>query len=166
MKRFVKTFEIRWNDLDANRHVANTSFVALMTETRMAFLLANGFGQEELARYNIGPVIFTEEIHYLREVHPNEKVHVDMELAGLSEDGQFFRFSQRLYNSKGKMSAYFEVTGAWFDLGTRKLTPPPAELMDKIDHVPKSPDFRVLSSADTRKVDPVALNRELDLSQE
>ena len=35
---YLKEFEIRWADLDANRHVANSSFVDMLSETRMSFL--------------------------------------------------------------------------------------------------------------------------------
>lgn len=166
MSQFVKSFDIRWNDLDPNRHVANTTFLALMTETRMSYLTSHGFGLKDMARYNIGPVIFTEEIHYLREVHANERVHVDMELVGLSEDGRFFRFAQHLYNNDGDISAYFEVTGAWMDLGSRKLIAPPEELMSKVGEVPKSDHFRTLTNEDTRRLDPAVMQRKLEFNQE
>ena len=35
---FLKEFEIRWNDLDANRHLANISFLSFASDTRMKFL--------------------------------------------------------------------------------------------------------------------------------
>ena len=33
-----KRIEIRWNDLDANRHLANITFLSYASETRMAFM--------------------------------------------------------------------------------------------------------------------------------
>ncbi len=35
---FVKEFEIRWSDLDANRHMANSAYINFMSHTRMAYL--------------------------------------------------------------------------------------------------------------------------------
>ena len=35
---FLKEFEIRWNDLDANRHLANIAYISYASDTRMAFL--------------------------------------------------------------------------------------------------------------------------------
>jgi acyl-CoA thioester hydrolase len=41
---FTKEFDIRWSDLDANRHLANSAFINFMSHTRMAYLIENGFG--------------------------------------------------------------------------------------------------------------------------
>ena len=35
---FLKEFEVRWSDLDANRHLSNVSYLTYAGETRMAFL--------------------------------------------------------------------------------------------------------------------------------
>lgn len=43
---YIKEFKIRWSDLDANRHVANSSFPDFLTETRMTYLRENGFTQQ------------------------------------------------------------------------------------------------------------------------
>ena len=53
---YTKDFEIRWSDVDANSHLANSAYTNFMSHTRMAFLMENGFGQKEMAKHNIGPV--------------------------------------------------------------------------------------------------------------
>lgn len=50
---YTKEFEIRWSDIDANRHLANSAYVNFMSHTRMGFMLENGFGQQELVKYNL-----------------------------------------------------------------------------------------------------------------
>ena len=82
----LKQFEIRWSDLDANRHVANSAYSDLLVETRMSFLREKGFSQKEFAEYDIGPVVFSEEFFYLREIMPSETVQVGTELLANSAD--------------------------------------------------------------------------------
>jgi len=55
---FLKEFEIRWNDLDANRHLANVSYLAYAGETRMAFLQSMGISYQTLIELGIGPIVF------------------------------------------------------------------------------------------------------------
>ena len=65
---YVKEFEIRWSDLDANRHVANSSYVDMLSETRMSFLREHGVTQQFFETHGIGPVIFSEEFFYISEI--------------------------------------------------------------------------------------------------
>lgn len=165
MKPFVTPYTIRWNDLDANRHAANTTFVALFTDTRMQFLNAHGVTQTTFAEHNMGPVIFNENIHYLRELNGGEQVYVDLELNGMSENGTFFEFNQHLYNSKGEIAAFLNIIAAWFSLETRKLISPPPVVMEMFQAVPKTEGFRFLQKQDIRRVAPELTQRTLDLSQ-
>lgn len=161
MTPYIQTFELRWEDLDANRHLANTSYLSLMTETRMRFLKSHGFTQELFEQHQLGPAVFSEHIHYFREVKGGTKVYVDLELKGLSDDAVFFQFHQHLYNEQGKICAHLEVTAGWFSLATRKLTTPPDALREAVAAIPKTSDFKVLTKADTRKANPDLLKRSL-----
>ena len=55
---FLKEFEIRWNDLDANRHLANITYLSYASETRMAFLNHIGLSHKDLQQRAIGPIVF------------------------------------------------------------------------------------------------------------
>ena len=146
---YLKEFEIRWNDLDANRHLANTSYVNYMSHTRMSSLTHHGIDQLTLAKHNIGPVVFHEHIYYFKEAIQG-KVTVSFELAGTSADGMFFQFLHNFYNDKGENIAACDMKGGWLDLKTRKLIPLPEELLSKMHLMPKSDDFRVLDKNDMR----------------
>lgn len=146
----LKKFEIRWGDLDANRHVANTSYVSFMNETRMGFFAGRGFGQAFFEQHNIGPVIFNEEHHYVREIHHGETVQADLELLGSTEDFKFVRIAHCLFNGEGKLASYSEVLFGWMDLTARKLVPPPAELRAALQSAPRSEHFAFFSEAETR----------------
>ena len=66
---FLKEFEIRWNDLDANRHLANIT-LSYASETRMAFLQKIGMSHAYL-KLAIGPIVFNEHLFYFKEVLPD-----------------------------------------------------------------------------------------------
>ena len=67
-KAFECYFEVRWTDLDGNRHVRNTVFSEYATHTRFRLLAAHSFMQAKLEALRFGPVILREEIRYRREV--------------------------------------------------------------------------------------------------
>jgi acyl-CoA thioester hydrolase len=148
---FKKTFEIRWSDLDANRHLANSAYQNFMSHTRMAFLMSHGFTQKELTKYNIGPIVFFEHIYYFKELLPEDSVEVDLKLKGLSEDGMFFSFEHDFYNTKEQNCARCEMMGAWIDMKSRNLTSLPEHLLLPLEKLSKTDDFKILTKEDTRK---------------
>lgn len=147
---FIKEYELRWNDIDANMHLANSSYLMLFSQTRMAFLESLGLNMKALLMKGIGPVVFRESIHYFKEVRPGHPVHVSLEVKGLAEDGRFFEFEHNLYNHKGQNCARSPIFGAWIDQKTRKTTGLPSEWLDLLDEHKVSEGFKVLSPADTR----------------
>lgn len=146
----TKAFEIRWGDLDPNRHVANTSFSAFFNETRMWFLAEHGFSQASFEKYQMGPIVVAEEFYYLKEVMPNENIHTDIELLGHTEDYKFIKFAHSLYNQEGKQAVYSEVLFTWLDLNARKLRLPPNEVLAILQSMPKSPNYHLFSELETR----------------
>ena len=148
---YLKPFEVRWNDLDANRHLGNNAYISFMSHTRMAYFYEKGFSQEVLTANNIGPVIFYEHVYYLREVLPGQEVRVSLEFKGMSKDGMFFEFHHNFYGPTGKHLAHCEMMGGWMDLTTRKLTALDLELLKKFQALEKAGDFRMLTREDTRR---------------
>ncbi|MAU71346.1 MAG: thioesterase [Pseudozobellia sp.] len=148
---YLKEFEIRWSDLDANRHLANSAYLNYMSHTRMAFLFELGFDQKTLASQQIGPVVFYEHMYYFREAFPGRPIKVSMEIMGMSEDAKFFEFHHNFYNHKGEHFAHCEMMGAWMDLNTRKLTGLTNNFLVSFSGVEKGEGFRVLTKEDTRR---------------
>lgn len=148
---YLKEFEIRWSDVDANRHLANTAYINYMSHTRMAALIEMGFDHKTLSFHEIGPVVFNEHIYYFQEVFPGKPIRVSVEIMGLSEDAQFFEFHHNFYNHKGENFAHGEMMGAWMDLKTRKLTGLTDVFLKRFQDVEKGEGFRVLTKEDTRK---------------
>lgn len=156
---YSKDFEIRWSDLDANRHVANSSFSDLITETRMIFFRESGFTQDSFAKHNIGPVIFSEEFYYVREIKPDEKIKVSIEILANSEDYKYLKFGHCIFNSEGKMSIYSEAFFGWFGLKERKLIPPPSEIAQILSTLEKDERWQLLDSSISLKNPKVPINK-------
>lgn len=148
---YLKEFEIRWSDIDANRHLANSAYLNFMGHTRMAYLLEIGIDQKSLSEHNIGPVVFYEHIYYFKEIFPGRPVRVSMEIKGLSEDAQFFEFHHNFYDYKGENFAHCEMMGSWIDLKTRKLTGLNPIFLNRLEAVVKADNYRILTKEDTRK---------------
>ncbi len=148
---FFKEFDIRWSDLDANRHLANSAYINFMSHTRMAYLGQLGFNQKSMAKHDIGPVIFYEHMCYFKEAFAGKPVKVSLGFKGMSENGMFFEFQHDFYDSEGKNFARCEMMGAWMDLKARKLTGLPQVFLDAFGEMEKDENFKVLTKEDTRK---------------
>ena len=147
---YTKEFEIRWSDIDANRHLGNSAYINFMSHTRMAFMLESGLDEAELVKYNLGPVVFFEHIYYFREILLGSRVAVSLQLKGLSEDGQFFEFLHNFYDDKGRNCARCNMLGSWIGLGNRRLAALPTELYGRLNTLEHTKDFRILTKEDTR----------------
>ena len=148
---YTKEFELRWSDVDANRHLRNSAYIDYMSHTRMSFFLERGFGQVQLAKMNLGPVALYEHMYYFKEVFPGKPIRVSLQLKGISENGMFFEFLHNFYDADGKNLARCEMLGAWMDLKERKLTGLPEELYHYLETLDKTDDFKILTKGDTRK---------------
>ena len=147
---YKKDFEIRWSDVDANSHLANSAYVNFMSHTRVGFLNENGFSMKKLLEYGIGPVVFSEQIYYFKESFLGQTLSVTLTVSGLSEDGMFFKFEHNFYNQKGLHLATCDILGAWIDLKARNLTALPEQLQELMKAFPKSENFKTITKEDTR----------------
>jgi acyl-CoA thioester hydrolase len=148
----LKTFEIRWGDLDPNRHVANAAISSLMNDRRMSFLKDNGIDQSFFEQLQIGPAILNESFYYLKEILPGSKVHIDVELLGNTPDFKYNIFSHSLFNQEGKLAVYSTVFFTWFDLKTRKAIVPPEELIKVTSVLHKSEQYKILTEEDIKSI--------------
>ena len=148
---YIKNFEIRWSDVDANRHLANSAYINFMSHTRVSFFEDHDFSLSNLVKYDLSPVIFYEHVYYFKEAFLGMPIRVSLEVSGLSEDGMFFKMEHNFYNAKGENLATCELLGAWINLKTRKLSGLPKDLISEMDTFPKSSDFKILTKEDTRK---------------
>lgn len=143
---FEERFQVRWSDLDANRHLRNTIFSEFATHTRFRLLEEHGFSQAKFETLRFGPVMFREEIQYRRELAFGERVRANVAFAGLSEDGSQWRVRQEVVREDGKQAAVLTIDGAWIHLDNRKLVAPPPELLALLRSLHRADDFEELRS--------------------
>ena len=88
-----------------------------------------------------GPILFTENTNFLREVKLGDDITVELYLEGLSSKAERFKFYHKLIRKDGVLAAEINVYGAWLDMKTRKLTTPPKELATAFSVLEKTNTF-------------------------
>ena len=138
---YSKNYTVRWADLDANVHMRHSAYNDYAAQTRLLFMAEKGFGMSWFKEHNVSPIILREETVFLKEIAGNETINIDVRLLRMSKDGARWSFMNRFFKESGILSAQLVVDGAWMNLQTRKLTAPPAELLQLFDLVEKCEGF-------------------------
>ena len=144
---FQKT-SVRWSDLDANRHLANASYMNFTRFARIAFLRDYGVAMQNLAEYGIGPAILHEQFSFFKEAMEGEDIYITVEIGGMSEDGMIYQFIHNLYNQDGVHLCHSELTGVWFSMSKRKMQAPPTEMLENIKKSFEGKTVKTLSKQD------------------
>ena len=148
---YIKEFEIRWSDLDANLHLGNSKYIDYMSHTRMSFLTENNLGLDVMFANNLGPITLYEHIYYFKETKQRETIKVSLEISGFSADGRFLKFEHNFYNAQGENLANAEILFSWIDVEKRKFGTVTEEILAIIETFPRSENFKILTKNDTRK---------------
>ncbi len=142
------SFEIKfptvWANFDANAHMRHTAYNDYAAEVRSRFFMAQGFSLTEFAKHNIGPILFSENTKFFREIKLGENITANLELIAASSKFERFKFKHQIIKENGIVSAEIEVYGAWIDLTKRKLTTPPQEMITIFEGLEKSDDFELI----------------------
>jgi acyl-CoA thioester hydrolase len=144
--RYAKEFLAGWATMDFNGHMANTSYLNLAADVRLAFFAEHGFPPSEFRRLALGPVVRKEELEYFREVGLHDTVTVTYAVLAMSAEGSRFVVENEVWSEDGQRAATVRSTGGWLDLRARKLVAPPAGLLAVFAQVPRAPDFVELPS--------------------
>jgi acyl-CoA thioester hydrolase len=145
--------KVLWSQIDANNHLRHSAYADFGAQARLEILNELGFNAKSLAELKIGPILFREELIYMREVSPGDTVKVTCEMSQCRKDGSRYSFSQAIYRGDGIQAAQINIQGAWIDIEKRKLTGLPFEWADKFMHIPKTKDF-VLEEVPEKKEEP------------
>ncbi|WP_299013027.1 thioesterase family protein [uncultured Polaribacter sp.] len=141
---FQVDFATKWSDFDPNRHMRHTAYNDYAAEVRVRYFAKYNFSIEEFTKHNLGPILFTEETSFRKEIHLGENITVNIKLQGLSENNERWKIVHEVFNEAGKLSAIIKVYGAWIDLTKRKLRVPPKETQALFNFAEKSEDFEVI----------------------
>ena len=140
MKYQVK-FATKWSDFDPNRHMRHTAYNEYAAEVRIRYFSTQRFSIEEFTKHNIGPILFTEETSFRKEIHLGEDITVNLKLSGVSKNIERWKITHEVFNAAGKLAAVIKVYGAWIDLTKRKLTTPPKEAQHLFLKTAKTEEF-------------------------
>ena len=147
--RYTRDFLAGWGTMDSNGHLANTAYLNLAADVRVAFFAEHGFPPTEFRRLAVGPVIRKDEVEYFREISLHETVTITFATLALSLDGARFTLENEIWAAGDRHAATVRSTGGWLDLRTRRLVAPPAALREALVQVPRSRDFVELPSSAT-----------------
>ena len=130
------TYRTRWADMDPNGHMRHSAYADYAADQRVAVLARAGYDVARFAALRLGPILFREETRFLKEVSIGEEIRVNGHLAAVNADGSRWSIVHTLYKADGRVAATVTVDGAWIDLDRRKLTVPPADLLDALRALP------------------------------
>ena len=133
--------QVMWSQMDSNQHMRHSAYADFAAQARLMMLEEAGLGPAVLYKMNIGPLMFREELIFLREVGLNDRLKVTCEITKARADGSRWSIRHELFRSDGVKAAIVNVDGAWLDMTKRKLTLLPPELSKAFMHAPRSADF-------------------------
>ncbi|COZ16268.1 Uncharacterised protein [Mycobacterium tuberculosis] len=105
-----------------------------------------GLSLQEFNKNKIGPILFREELNYLREIGLDEKIKVSVEITKYNTQNSRFSFRHVIYKENGVKAAIVVVDGAWMNIIERKLTSIPDDWKEIIYKIPKSEDYTEIDS--------------------
>lgn len=141
---FKQTVQIRWADIDANRHLRHSVYYDYGASMRMNALTSAGLSMKKLEELMLGPVLFREEAIFKREIMFEDVITIDVTVVKARAD--FARWSLRHHFTKadGTLAAIINIDGAWIDLAKRKLAAPDEFVTHVFEQLPKAPDFELI----------------------
>ena len=141
---FTVNFTTRWADFDPNRHMRHSAYNDYAAEVRLRYFKKFDVTMADFAKDNVGPILFEENTSFRREIHLGENITANLQLTGLSENGERWKIRHQIFNEDGKLSAEINVYGAWLDLTKRKLTTPPEKFKFLFTELEKTEDFKII----------------------
>ena len=133
--------QVIWAQIDANRHLRHSAYADFCAQARSNMLKEMDLSLDRIAQAGIGPILFREELIYLREIQLDEYVKVTVEMTKYNPLNSRFSFRHEIYRADGTKCAVVTVDGAWLDISKRKLTTLPTEWQTIVERLPKSEDY-------------------------
>jgi len=141
---YSKTYEVRWSDIDANRHVNYAAYIDAAGDLRYRFFAEHGYPPEKFEQLGMGPIYTAIHAQFLREVRMGETITITYALTGLSAQGGRWKVHHDILKSNGKKAVMIDLEGMILDLSTRKPVPPTPDLLQIFLLIPRNAAFQVL----------------------
>src|SRR5436190_9461663 len=145
MENYTMKLEIRWADIDQNRHLRHSVYYDYGAWIRIKFLNEHGLSSSKMEELNTGPVIFREEAIFKREIRPEDEITIDVELLSATPDFRRWSLRHHFKKNDGTIAAILNLDGAWIDIQKRKLMSPGDLVRKAFEEFPKSEEFRLMN---------------------
>jgi len=139
---YIKQVEIRWSDLDPNFHLRHSVYYDFGAYCRINFLFDNGITEDVMREHSIGPVLFREECFFMKEIILGDKISISLKLKSVSADFRKFSMQHEIFRNDNELAALLIVDGAWMDTVRRKIAAPPQIVIDTLNTIPKTEDYK------------------------
>jgi acyl-CoA thioester hydrolase len=142
MEKFSIPIQVRWSDIDQNRHLRHSVYYDYGATVRISCFSEHGLTNLKFDELHLGPILFREEAVFKREIKFEDRVTVDMVVIKATRDFARWSIRHHLYKEEGTvLAAVINMDGAWIDIIRRKLAIPPEEVQKIFDDFPKSEEF-------------------------
>ncbi len=141
MEKFILPIQIRWSDIDQNRHLRHSAYYDYGATARIALFSETGLTNSKLEELHIGPILFREEALFRREIKFEDKISIDTELIKALPDFSRWSIRHRLYKEDQTLAATLNLDGAWIDIVKRKLATPNEFIQKIFSDYPKADGF-------------------------
>jgi len=133
--------QVLWAQIDGNMHLRHSAYADFCAQARSNMLNTIGLSLNEFNKRKIGPILFREELNYLREIRLDEIIAVSTVITKYNSLNSRFSFRHEIFKENEVRAAVIDVDGAWMNLVERKLTIVPADWKALIEKIPKSDDY-------------------------
>ena len=141
MIKFEKTFEVKWSDVDQNRHVRHSAYYDYGAHVRIRFITESGYGAQKSDEIKLGLILFKEECSFIKEISPDDILRVNMLKGEINDDCSRWVIYHEIYNQHDQKVAHITGKGAWMNTEKRKTTSPPKDLANAFHQLPVGEDF-------------------------
>jgi acyl-CoA thioester hydrolase len=145
MTHYTQKIQIRWADIDANRHLRHSVYYDYGAAMRMHVLSEGGLTTKKLEEFMIGPILFREEAIFKREIVYEDHLTLTVELVKTTADYGRWSLRHQFLKADGTLAALLNIDGAWMDLVRRKLAVPNDFIRNIFEHFPKAQDFQIVT---------------------
>jgi len=141
---FTVQFLTKWSDFDANKHMRHTAYNDYAAEARLRYFKEKGFELKNFQKLNFGPILFSENTIFRKEIKIGTDIKVTSFLAAISKNGERCKIYHQIFDENDNLSAEITVFIAWINLSNRKLITPPNEVYTLLTNLTKTSNFEII----------------------
>ncbi|MBS1559926.1 MAG: thioesterase family protein [Bacteroidetes bacterium] len=141
MDPFSLPVQIRWSDIDQNRHLRHSAYYDFGAMARVIYFSRQGLTNARLEEFKVGPILFREEALFKREIKFEDRITIDLVLTKSLPDFSRWSIRHLLRKEDTTLAAVLNLDGAWIDLEKRKLTTPNETIQQIFSAFPRAEEF-------------------------